>query len=87
MAFSSTVTNKTVFGNKRVHYGTWDGSGVTTGNINTGLRLVEHISLTAKKSAVTANTPVVNEVFPCAGSAVTVVFDSGLDGYWMATGC
>lgn len=84
MAFASAVTFKTVFGNKRVHYGTYGGS--TGGNINTGLRLCEHIQLQPKSSAVEANAPAVNEDMPCAGDAVTVVHDSGGAGTFMAVG-
>ena len=84
MAFASAVTHKTVFGNKRIHYGTFGSS--TGGDIDTGLRSCEHINLTVKGSAVTANAPAVNEDMPCAGNAVTVVHDSGMTGYWMAVG-
>ena len=86
MAFSSAVTYKTVFGNKRVHYGTFSGASVTGGSINTGLRSCEHISLLVKSSAVAANAPVVNEDLPVDGSAVTVVHDSSAAGYWMGLG-
>ena len=86
MAFASAVSHKTVFGNKRVHTGTWTGSSVTGGNINTGLRLCEHMQLSIKSSAVGTNAPAVNESFPVAGSAVTIVHDSGQNGYWLAIG-
>lgn len=86
MAFASVITNKTVFGNKRVHYGTFDAASVATGNINTGLRSCEHIGLIVKSSAVATNAPVVNESLPCAGSAVTMVCDSSAAGYWHAIG-
>lgn len=86
MAFSSAVSYKTVFGNKRVHYGTWTGSSVAGGDINTGLRLCEHIQLTVHGSAVTSNACTINESLPVAGSAVTIVHDSGINGYWMAMG-
>lgn len=84
MAFSAAVTGKTVFGNKRVHYGTYGGS--TGGDINTGLRLVESIQLTNKGSAVDTGWAAVNESMPCAGSAVTIVHDNGATGYWTAIG-
>ena len=84
MAFSAAVVGKTVFGNKRVHWGTYGSS--TGGDINTGLRLCEHISLTNKGSAVDTGWAAVNESMPCAGSAVTIVHDSGSTGYWVAIG-
>jgi hypothetical protein len=86
MAFSSAVSYKTVFGNRRVHYGTWTGSGATGGNVDTGLRLCENILLTVHGSAVTSNQCAVNESLPVAGSAVTIVHDSGINGYWIAFG-
>lgn len=86
MAFSSTVSYKTTFGNRRVHYGSWTGGSTTGGDIDTGLRLCEHIQLTANNSAVATNAPVVNESFPVAGSAVTIVVDSNQNGYWTAYG-
>jgi hypothetical protein len=86
MAFSATKTGETVFGDKRVTYGTWDGGGETGGNINTGLHHCEHISLTAKGGAIVADAPTVDETLPCDGSAVTIIVTSDTDGYWMAFG-
>ena len=86
MAFSSAITDKTVFGNKRRHIGTWSGAYVATGNIDTGLRSCETLNVFVKSSAVATNAPVVNEDLPVAGSAVTIVFDSTANGYWEATG-
>jgi hypothetical protein len=86
MAFSSAITVKTVFGNKRVHMGTFSCSGATGGDVNTGLVSCEHIQLQHQGSAVQANAPVCNESLPVAGSAVTIVTDSGATGYWVAFG-
>jgi hypothetical protein len=86
MAFSSTVTDKTVFGNKRRHHGTFSCSSAAGGDIDTGLRRCESINLTHMASAVVANCPVVDETLPCDGSAVTIVTDSSAAGYWEATG-
>jgi hypothetical protein len=87
MAFASAVTHKTVFGNKRVHFGTFTTSGATaTGNVDTHLRICETMALVPHKSAVTAKECAVNESMPVAGSAVTIVHDAALDGYWMAIG-
>ena len=86
MAFSSAVTFKTVFGNKRVHRGTFDCASVSGGDLDTGLRLCEGLDLTCKGSAVATNAPAINEDLPVAGGAVTIVTDSGQTGYWMAMG-
>lgn len=86
MAFGSEITVKTVFGNKRRNSGTFDCSSVTGGDLDTGLRQCETLVLQHKGSAVQANAPVVDESLPVAGSAVTIVTDSGAVGYWEATG-
>ena len=86
MSFSAAVIGKTVFGNKRVHWGTYGGASQTGGDIDTGLRSVEHMQLTNKGSAVDTGWAAVNESMPCAGSAVTIVNDSAAGGYWLAIG-
>ena len=86
MAFESAVTFKTVFGNKRVHRGTFLCSSCAGGDVDTGLRLCEGMDLTCKGSAVAANAPAVDETLPVDGSAVTIVADSSQGGYWMAMG-
>ena len=87
MAFSSTCTQRpTAVGNRRRSFGTFDCSSATGGDIDTKLTRCETISLTLKSSAVVANAPVVNEDLPVAGSAVTIVTDSGATGYWEAWG-
>jgi hypothetical protein len=86
MAFSSAISHKTVFGNKRVNFGTFtNGASDTGGDINTGLRSCEAMFLqaggnTADKAAA------LNETLPVAGSAVTIVTAAGVDGSWMAVG-
>ena len=87
MAFESEVTIRSVMGNKRVHFGTYtNGSGDTGGDINTGLRSCEFLSLQPGGSSAIATAPVVNETLPVAGSAVTVVTADDEDGNWMAIG-
>jgi len=86
MAWTSTITARTVAGNKRIHYGTWDGTAATGGDIDTGLAMCESIMLTHKGSAVEAAVAVINDTLPVAGNEVTVVCTSGDAGYWMAIG-
>jgi hypothetical protein len=86
MAFSSTLSGKTVFGNKRVTWGSYNGAGVTTGDLDTGLSVCENLQLTGAGSSVVADAPTVNETLPVAGSAVTLIFTSGTTGYWYAIG-
>lgn len=87
MAFSSAITDLSVFGDKKVSYGTYTNGGSDTGgDIDTGLDVCENIRLQPKGSAVIANNPVVNETLPIAGSAVTIVTTADEDGYWVAFG-
>ncbi len=88
MAFSSVITDISVFGNKSVAYGTYESDGDDGGDIDTGLVLCEFISLTVKGSSDVTLVPTVNETLPVDGSAVTI--DNGgstdIDGYWWAFG-
>ena len=87
MAFTSAVTQKTVFGNKRVHIGTYtNGSGDTGGDIETGLNKVEACVLIPTGSSVQTNAPVANETFPLESGDVTIVTDDNADGAWVAIG-
>ncbi|MBI4137106.1 hypothetical protein HY469_03525 [Candidatus Roizmanbacteria bacterium] len=89
MAFSSTIEGKSVFGNKRVHWGTYTNTGGSTGgDIDTALGgQVEIVQLQPKGSAVATNAPVVNESFPNSlGSAETIVTDANEVGTWLAIG-
>lgn len=86
MAFSSTIEGSTVFGNKRVAFGTFDCTAVTGGDIDTGLNICESIMLQLKDTAVGTAPVVVNETLPIDGSAITIVTTSGDAGYWFAIG-
>jgi hypothetical protein len=88
MAWSSAVVQRAIqaYANKRKSWGTFDASSAAGGDIDTGLRICEKITLTCKGSAVAANAPAVDESLPVAGSAVTIVCDSGQQGFWEATG-
>ena len=84
MAFASTITGNSIFGNKRVSWGTWT-TDTTGGDINTGLTKVDFIALQTITTAP-AEAPAVAETLPCDGSAVTIAVTSGSDGYWFAFG-
>lgn len=86
-AFAYTVEDKTVFGNKRVHTGTYTPSGGSTGgDIVTGLNHVDFISLQTTGSAVSADHPSANETFPLASGTVTIVTTANKAGIWLAVG-
>jgi hypothetical protein len=87
-AFASTVLleTPTVFGNKKVVYGTFASSGgATGGDIATGLQVVENIILQHTGSSVSADAPAINETLPCGGD-VTIVTTANTAGSWMAIG-
>jgi len=86
MAFTSLITKKYVFGNKRVHVGSWDSTGVATGNIDTGLKRVQHCQISHKGTAVEGASATINATFPLASGSVTIVTTAGDAGYWLAIG-
>jgi hypothetical protein len=87
MAFSSTITEQTDFGSKKVSFGTFSTSSTDTGgDIDTGLAMCEFIYLQHTGEAVEATIPSVNETLPCAGSAVTIVHGASAEGFWWAFG-
>ena len=89
MAFSSTITESTTFGDKKITFGTFTTSSTDTGgDINTGLAMCEFIKLNYSTSAG-ATCPMVNETIVkggIAGSAITIVHAASADGYWWAFG-
>lgn len=87
MAFASALVEKTVFGNKRIHKGTFTNDGGSTGgDIATGLNRVDHIQLQHTGSAAVASAPAVNETLPLASGAVTIVTTADASGVWIAEG-
>ena len=71
--------------NKAVTWGTFDANSVTSGDIDTGLRQVDFMTLQTG-AAVSADQSAVNETLPTAGSAVAIACTSGIAGFWMAFG-
>ena len=59
--------------------------GTQGGNIDTGLRMCEGL-VPVMNAAAVGNCMSVNETFPVAGSAVTIVTDANEAGYWLAIG-
>lgn len=86
MAFSSTITSKSVVGDKVMVIGTFTNTaGSIGGDIDTGLKRVDSLSLIQYGAAVTTGAPVVNETFPLT-TAVTIVSDADVDGQYVAYG-
>jgi hypothetical protein len=87
MAFTSAVLGTTVFGNKRVKWGTFTTSSTDTGgDIATGLTRVDIMLLQHSGASDVDDAPAVNETFPLSGGDVTIVHTASADGYWLAIG-
>ena len=87
MAFTSAVLGTTVFGNKRVKWGTFTTSSTDTGgDISTGLTRVDMMLLQHSGASDVDDAPAVNETFPLSGGDVTIVHTTSADGYWLAIG-
>jgi hypothetical protein len=87
MAFTSAVLGTTVFGNKRVKWGTFTTSSTDTGgDIATGLTRVDMMLLQHSGASDVDDAPAVNETFPLSGGDVTIVHTASADGYWLAIG-
>ena len=87
MAFTSAVLGTTVFGNKRVKWGTFTTSSTDTGgDISTGLTRVDMMLLQHSGASDVDDAPAVNETFPLSGGDVTIVHTASADGYWLAIG-
>lgn len=94
MAFTATknfegYVQSTVFGDKKVVYGTYvNDSGSTGGEIVTGLTRVEFFVMQAKGAAVSANQSVINETLPLvsATGSLTVINNANETGYYIAIG-
>ena len=87
MAFAFTITEQTFEGNKKVVRGTFTNTGGSTGgDINTGLSNCTGARLQHTAAAVVASAPVINETFPVAGGALTIVTVADTTGVYEAEG-
>jgi len=86
MAFSSTIAGRTILGNKRLHFGTFNAASVTTGDIETGLITVESAMITHKGSAVETDVGTITDTLPVAGNEITIKVNDSDTGYWLAIG-
>lgn len=80
MAFTSTVTGSTVFGNKRVVYGTYASTaGSTGGAVVTGLSAINYFT----SNCATATPSTVTTV---SGGTATLTTTANQTGMWKAEG-
>jgi len=80
MAFTSTVTGSTVFGNKRVVFGTYASTaGSTGGAIVTGLTAVNYFD--ANSATATPST-----IVTVSGGTATITTTANQTGMWKAEG-
>jgi hypothetical protein len=86
-AFTSSVTEKTVFGNKRIVQGTYSLTlNTTTGQVSTGLSQVSWMTVQDTGATVSTNAPTVNETFPLMSGDVDIVSDGTRSGIFVAVG-
>ena len=84
MAFAYTTTSNTVFGNKRIVFGTFaSDSGSTGGDVVTGLTGVDFF---VGVSGAGLTGVQINETLPLASGTVTIVTGPDDTGFWMAIG-
>ena len=87
MAFTFTIQGQTVFGNKRIVFGTFaSSSGSTGGDINTGLSVLETLQLSHTGTTAPANAPAINETLPLNGGVATIVTIADTTGTFLAVG-
>lgn len=86
MTVTTTITNRGVIGSRKFITGTYSADD-TGGDIETGLNVVEFISVQAGGSSVVADAPTVNETLPLAnGGDVTIIVTNATAGFWYAIG-
>lgn len=66
-------------------YGTWT-TDTTGGDIDTGLHSCETLLLQPNSNVSPTEQCQIDETLPVAGSAVTIVVTTGVDGYFCAAG-
>ena len=81
MAFSNTMLNRIKMGGSVIEIGTFTNDSTAGGEVGTSLSRVDGFIIQPTGAAVNANEASVNETFPLAGSAVTVVTDSDSETY------
>lgn len=86
MVFTQTTNSKIVIGDKRVHFGTWTATGVSTGDLDTGLKVCENVYIYHTGSGAEAKHGVINTALPAPGNAITLICESGDVGIWIAEG-
>ncbi len=87
MTFAFAITNRDIFGTRKIIYGTFtNGAEDVGGDVTlTGeLHQVDFFWVQATGSTP-GNQPIIDEAFPC-GDTVTIATDAGQDGIWMAWG-
>jgi len=82
MAFSSTISGRSVHGNHRVVWGTYANTDTDSGGtIDTGLDTIFGFS-----AIPTGHVGTTNPKYSASAGTVTLVTDNGSDGNWYAFG-
>ena len=83
MTITTTIIRRSVFGNMKIVVGSCANDS-TGGDVETGLNSVEAFCPTVLGGTIYGFS--VNETFPLAGGAVTVVTQTGIAFSWIAFG-
>lgn len=82
MAFSKTISGRTVFGNMRVVWGTYTNTDTDSGGaIDTGLDAIFGFS-----TVPTGHVSITPPKYSASAGVVTLVCQNGDDGKWFAFG-
>jgi hypothetical protein len=74
-------------GGKKMTFGSWTAGSTGTGDIETGLQVVDNIVLTPNvNGAGVAKQTTVYETFPLNKGQVTIYTEGNISGYWSAIG-
>lgn len=87
MAFAYAVLSTTVFGDRAIAMGTFTNTGGDTGGeLDTGLKSLDHVSLTLGGSAGAPNQLAVDETLPLNTGIFTLASSADAEGVWFAIG-
>jgi len=86
MALVSTIIKQTVIGDRKLVIGSFTND-TTSGDIITGLQVVETLIVQHTGATVVADSPAVDETLPLGGlTPVTIKTTSAKAGIWIAIG-
>ena len=90
MAITSSIFAELPHGGRRITMGSFTNGGTdTSGDIGTGLFVVENFTITGNSGTALTNACTTYDTLPLQANgpvSVTINCDSGVSGYWKAIG-